>query len=121
MHKKNKPIVTNAEPCMGNLSGYDNIITVLEQLHEQAISCSESQWVTVICDGVPYVFGATIQDNMVECEECRKIVRNTKIQDLDLQKGRVVNFSKPFPEIILRPGPGRAIWLESSLVSYRFQ
>ena len=41
MHKENKPIVTNAEPCMVNPSGYDNIIPVLEQIHEQAISCSE--------------------------------------------------------------------------------
>ena len=64
-------------------------------------------WVTVICDGVPYVFGTTIQYNMVECEECRKIVRNTKTQDhIDLHKGKLVTFSKPFPEKILRPGPG---------------
>ena len=70
MHKGNKPIVTNAETCVVNPSGYDNIITVLEQIHEQAINCSERhwvtvmwwctlciRWVTVICDGVPYVFG----------------------------------------------------------------
>ena len=54
--------------------GYDKyfrtkVSLVLDQIHEQAISCSERQWVTVICDGV---FGATIQDNMAECEECRK-------------------------------------------------
>ena len=77
MLKESNPIVTNAEPCIVNPTGYDNIITVLEQIHEQAISCSERQWVTVTCDGVPFAFGAAIQDNMVECEECCKIVRNT--------------------------------------------
>ena len=89
-----------AEPCMVNPSSIKTVQEVAQNIQERL---PEGKWVTVWSDGIPYVHGSQLQDQLFHCTTCGDII-NIKTQDKDLHQHTAL--SKLFGNLLFRPGPG---------------
>lgn len=105
-HLIEKPDVKHAEPYPKNPASFENVREVLKRINDEAIINTERKWVSIVCDGVPYVYASQIQDDTKLCETCHKIVLLDDLEDHSCTSGNQIRFSSNFEKLLLRPGPG---------------
>lgn len=103
-----KPVIELAEPTLVNPSSLENVKKVLQNIEEQSFTTvSKRKWVSVMCDGVPYTFAAQMQDTMKKCSICCEFIETSNMDEhRAIHAPQIVSFFRPFPNLVVRPGPG---------------
>ena len=62
---------------MVNPSSITSVQTVIKHINELATKKNTGRkWTIIVSDGVPYVYGAKLQDEMVRCSVCNEVFEN---------------------------------------------
>lgn len=111
-HVDNPSIISVGEPCIVNPNNEDRLKQVLSQLRDTCITPSERSWLVVWSDGILYLYGMRLQQNINICASCGEHVdiRKESLTDHASKPHHDSNnfnvFSRAFGDFIFRPGPG---------------
>ena len=115
VHPETPPEVTVGAPVMMNPCSFDAVAKVFREIGKQSgirQYGGTREWVTVICDGLPYVLGSFITKKMYLCTICNESVmgKTSCSKHQHEQNQPQPNFILEFDWVLLQPGPGHIEW-----------
>ena len=113
-HPKEPPLAIIGEPIILNPNSYERVTQVLDHMSSvSGLTCTppRRKWISIGCDGLPYLLAAKVIDRTFVCPQCGECV-NSGAEDFAAHLERhglptdLVEQNRKYKHIILRPGLG---------------
>ena len=113
MHTGQPPKLTVGKPVFVNPCSYEAVAHVFREIGRQAgirRYGGEREWMTVVCDGLPYVMGYQLIEKLYVCSVCKDThfghTAGQKHQSGHEAVGQACTLYQEFEWLLLQPGPG---------------
>lgn len=113
MHTGEPPKITVGKPLFVNPCSYEAVAQVFREIGKQAgikRYGGEREWMTVVCDGLPYVMGYQLIEKLYVCSICNDThfghITGQKHQSDHEAVGEACSLTQEFQWLLLQPGPG---------------
>ena len=109
-HPKVPPKLTIGKPMFLNPCSYEAVGDVFREIGRQAgirRYGGKREWVSIVCDGLPYVLGYQIVERTFVCSTCNATVYGkSECSTHEAEHDQSCSFQQEFDWVLLQPGPG---------------